>query len=74
MFMRNMCYKVLLPRQSWNQSVNSCSLEGGHLMTRQESADILVIKVLRATSGQTQFWLGGMANKVFMYMNQDVRI
>ncbi|XP_053408178.1 uncharacterized protein LOC123560994 isoform X2 [Mercenaria mercenaria] len=61
MFLRKSCYKVLSTKQSWNQSLESCSNEGGHMISIVEVPDGLIIKVLLAISGQDEVWIGGQS-------------
>ncbi|XP_053408184.1 macrophage mannose receptor 1-like [Mercenaria mercenaria] len=59
--MRQSCYKIVTTKQSWNQSLDSCSTDGGHMISLLDFSDMLIIRVLQASIDQYEVWLGGVA-------------
>ncbi|XP_060599605.1 macrophage mannose receptor 1-like [Ruditapes philippinarum] len=61
--LKQICYMLITATQSWNQSLQSCSIDGAQMISIANPVDFLVLKVLLGSVDlTTEVWVGGTLN------------
>jgi hypothetical protein len=60
---------LITATQSWNQSLQSCSIDGAQMISIANPVDFLVLKVLLGSVDlTTEVWVGGTLNDVSLFL------